>query len=173
MSGDGTQAVCSEFGVWQKGAAAGVNVGTMFSVWQINSANTQFCQSDPTGPGGQYCGGHNSVGTSKMLDAESTAPANFRSLSNVLNFTSFAPQNTWSDHGHWPQWDQLDDYPYIQASYGLLSSQSSGCSNGVNYCPINAGAAITAIYPGNRRRIPSRSSSHDFRSHLHLRTAWS
>ena len=155
MFGDGNHVMITEWGVWAYGACAGVNVGTMLSIWQTGSSNTQFCQSNPTGLGGQYCGGHGSMGTTLMLNAESTAPANFRSSSNVLTFTNFeiAPA-VLGAHGFWPQPDQADDYPYIQATYGITSGQGTGCANGAYWCPINNAAAISAIYPGNVGAYP-------------------
>jgi hypothetical protein len=156
MGGDGTQVMITEYGTWQRGAANGINTGTMLSMWQVGTQYTQFCSTLSSGLGGLGCGGHGSVGTSHILDALSTSPATFRSLSNVLTYTTFevAPSQAWSAHGFWPQPDQADDYPYIQATYSLLSTQGTGCTNGANWCPDSGGAAISAIYPGNVGAYP-------------------
>lgn len=94
------------------------------------------------------------MGTSKIINSESSAPASTRSLSNVLTYSQYATGPLWSSHGYWPQPDQGDDYPYVQTSYGLLSSgQDTGCGN-PNGCPIVGGNAIFADFPGSSSAYP-------------------
>ena len=149
FSGDGVMTIVSESAsAWTQGACAGVTGGTVLQVWQAGTANTQFCSSNVSGPGGLYCGGHESAGTSKILDEESTsAPDSTRALSNVLAYAQYQTGTPWATHGAWPQPDQADDYPWVNTPYGLTTSQGSGCANGPNWCPIAGGNAITASYP--------------------------
>jgi hypothetical protein len=149
FSGDGTEVVISEATpAWTLGACAGASVGTMFSIWNVGTQYTQYCSANVSGLGGLYCGGHDSVGTSRMVNEESTgAPVSTRALSNVLTYQQYQTGTPWAAHGFWAQPDQADDYPYVQTAYGLLSSgQDSGCGN-PNACPITGGNAIFADYP--------------------------
>jgi hypothetical protein len=156
MSGDGTQLVISEsLPAWTQGACAGNSVGTIFSLWAPGTQYTQYCSTNISGVGGLYCGGHESVGTGRMIDEESSgAPDSTRAVSNVLTYQPYQTGTPWAAHGYWPQPDQGDDYPYVQTSYGLLSSgQDTGCGN-PNACPIVGGNAIFADYPGNPGAYP-------------------
>jgi hypothetical protein len=148
FSGDGTDVVISESTpAWTKGACEGASIGTLFSVWQAGTQYTQYCSSNVSGLGGLYCGGHDSVGTSRIINSESSSVASTRALSNVLTYTQHGTGSLWSAHGYWPQPDKADDYPYVQTSYGLLSSgQDTGCGS-PNECPIVGGNAIFADYP--------------------------
>jgi hypothetical protein len=150
MSGDGTQLVISEsLPAWTHGACAGNSVGTIFSIWAPGTPYTQYCSSNVSGLGGLYCGGHDSVGTSKIMNSESGSVVSTRALSNVLTYTQHTTGPLWAAHGYWPQPDSADDYPYVQTSYGLLSSgQDTGCGD-PSKCPIVGGNAIFADYPAN------------------------
>jgi hypothetical protein len=160
FSGDGNSVVISENQgtAWTQGACAGVSTGTQFSIWTPGTATTAWCGTNTSGGGGLYCGGHDSVGTSKIITSESSSVASTRSLSNVLSYTQYATGPLWSAHGYWPQPDQADDYPYVQTAYGLLATgQDSGCGN-PNLCPIAGGNAIFADYPGNPSAYPPGQS---------------
>ncbi len=163
MSGDGNALVISEYGVWTHGACAGKKYGTMFSIWEPGTAITQFCDSAPgTGTGGQYCGGHDSVGISHMLNSQLTMSA-MRSLTNVLSYTQFDSGLIFEGaHGQWPHPDNDDTYPWVQASYDLYTTQGTGCRGGANYCPINGGNAIFADYPSRELGHPRTYFGHTF-----------
>jgi hypothetical protein len=156
FSGDGNSVVISENQgtAWTQGACAGVSTGTQFSIWTPGTATTAWCGTNTSGGGGLYCGGHDSVGTSKIITSESSSVAATRLLSNVTSYTQYATGPLWSAHGYWPQPDQADDYPYVQTAYGLLATgQDSGCGN-PNLCPIAGGNAIFVDYPGNPSAYP-------------------
>ncbi len=150
MSGDGTQLVISEsLPAWKHGACAGNSVGTIFSIWAPGTLYTQYCSTNISGSGGLYCGGHDSVGTSRLMSSESGSVVSTRAVSDVLTYTQHSTGPLWSAHGYWPQPDKGDDYPYVQTTYGLLSEgQDTGCGS-PNTCPIVGGNAIFADYPDN------------------------
>ena len=151
MSGDGNALVMSEFGVWTHGACANNKYGTMFSIWEPGTEFTQYCNSSPgMGNGGQFCGGHNSVGISSMVNSQLTT-STVRDLSNVLQYAQFdAGLEFTGAHGFWPHPNNDDTYPWVQASYDLHTDQGSGCSRGPNYCPIAGGNAIFADQPAGQ-----------------------
>jgi hypothetical protein len=163
MSGDGNGLVITEYGVWTHGACAGKKYGTMYSIWQPGTGITQFCDSAPgTGVGGQFCGGHDSVGMTHMLNSQLTM-SSIRSLSNVISYTQFDSGIIFEGaHGQWPHPDNDDTYPWVQASYDLYATQGTGCSRGANYCPINGGNAIFANYPARELGQPTTYFGHTF-----------
>jgi hypothetical protein len=150
MSGDGTALVITEYGVWTHGACAGNKLGTMYSIWEPGTQYTEYCNSAPgTASGGQYCGGHDSVGISSMLNSQLTVTS-IRSLSDVANYTQFdAGLQFEGAHGQWPHPNNDDTYPWVQASYDLMPNQGTGCAKGANYCPITGGNAIFADQPAS------------------------
>lgn len=153
MSGDGTALVITETGTWTQGACAGRGYATMLSTWTVGTATTQFCDSAPgTGVGGQFCGGHDTIGYSHMLqqtNGDNPGAGTIRSLSNTLTHFQFqiGQHNGEGAHGSWPNPQNLDNYPWIEASYDVTTSQGTGCALGSAYCPQNLKNAIFAEYP--------------------------
>ena len=152
FSGDGLEVVMSNSNTspaWTQGACASLGTTNVFSIWQAGTQYTQGCSYGITGSVGLQCGGHDSVGTSKILTQQgSSAIDSTRALSSVLTYSQYGTGTTWSTHGGWPQWDQGDDYPWIYTSYDLTTSgQDTGCGS-PGHCPIVGGNAIAATYPG-------------------------
>jgi hypothetical protein len=144
--GDGTCTVMSVTGGnYARGTCSGKFGGAI--VWTVGTSTTQWCigGNGQTGNGGQHCGGHNSVGTSKMLDTwpPTDLVSTIRPLSNVLLATTWQTATTVNDnqHGFWPQPDHADDYPWIATTYDMLPAV------GTVYNPVNLGNAIFAQYP--------------------------
>ncbi|MGD1077533.1 MAG: Ig domain-containing protein [Candidatus Sulfotelmatobacter sp.] len=158
FSGDGNYVVLTNSNdspAWTQGGCASLGTTNVLMIWQAGTQHTQGCSYGVTGSVGLQCGGHVSVGTSKIVAVQGDgAIDSIRALSNTLTYTQFQTGSPWASHGWWSQWDKADDYPWVYTPYGLTSTgQDTGCGQ-PGYCPINGGNAISAIYPGNPGAYP-------------------
>jgi hypothetical protein len=154
MSGDGNYLMFSLATGSRRptaGACTGLTNNTQFTIWTPGTGTTQYCSNDISGgPGGQYCGGHNSVGYHHVITETNGVPgySTIRDLSNVLNYTHYFTPVNYDTHGHWPA-GTLDVAPRVSAVDISFPTDGSGCAAGVSavYCPVSPKGQIIASFP--------------------------